>query len=573
MGAGIFYDNVGQPIAIDSDLSGSPGLASPLIDPSQEFTLATAPRFSGSCSLTASCTGLPAPAAPFFTPPAQITYPYTPVANTSNLGFAVDPGLRTPYSLHFNADIQRELPHHFVVDVGYVGTLGRRLLGKADFAQYLNIKDPKSGQDLFSAFRQIAQIANMTPQNGATPAIDPTNFSALAAIKDIPFFTNMLPGMGTFAAQWLCSPSDSACNAGYSSLSPTQAFYAYSALDAGPSYSCALFPIDTFVSPGGLTSPWNSTVDPNGTGFVLFTPQFSSLPGWTNWSSSNYHSLQVSVRKSTGIASFAANYVFSKGIDNASGGENGDLIPSGNGTLAALIQNPFNHRLGRSVSDFNLRHNFNGDVVLDLPFGHGRHYFSGANRVMDALVGGWQVSAIARWRSGFPESPGEGFNFPTNFFLETPGTFTSIPKSGLVHHGAFGVPNLFSDPNAAYNDIAYTLPGLAGSRNVLTGPAFAAADIAVSKAFRITERQTLRFQVRAYNVFNSVNFDDSTLALDPNTPGTFGNLTGTSGPRGGAREMEFGSSLRVLSKPVSIESRKALVHARAFFISGGDSAV
>ncbi len=532
VGGGIFYDSIGQPLAVDSDVNGSPGLATPLIDGSQQFSLSTAPRFSGNCSLASGCTGLPPAAAPFFTPPAQITYPYTPATNGSNLGFAVDPGLRTPYSIHFDADIQRELPHHFVVDVGYVGTLGRRLLGKIDYAQYLDIKDPKSGQDLWGAYRQVARIANLTPQNGATPAIDPTNPAALAAIKDIPFFNNMLPNMPAFADAFY--PGN-----GYANLTPTQAFYAYAVRDAGTSYSCALFPMDTFVGPSGFPSPWNTTVDPNGTGFVLFTPQFSSVPGWTNWGSSNYHSLQVSVRKNVGIASFAANYVFSKSIDNASIAENGDLVPNAAGDALGLIQNPFDHRLGRAVSDFNLKHNFNGDVVMDLPFGRGRHYFTGAGRLLDAFVGGWQLSGIARWRSGFPESPTNGFNFPTNFFLTTNGTFASIPNSNLVRHGAFGVPNLFSDANAAFNDTAFTLPGLPGSRNVVSGPAYATADIAVSKAFRITERQTLKFQVRTYNIFNSVNFDDTLLTLDPTSPGTFGNITGTAGPRGGAREMEF----------------------------------
>jgi hypothetical protein len=236
------------------------------------------------------------------------------------------------------------------------------------------------------------------------------------------------------------------------------------------------------------------------------------------------------------MASFAANYVFSKSIDNASGAENGDF---NGGTLNALIQNPFNHRLGRSLSDFNLRHNFNGDVVVDMPFGRGRRFFNDANKALDAFVGGWQLSGIVRWRSGFPESPSNGFNFPTNFFLTTDGTFTSLPKSSLVHHGAFGVPNLFSDANAAFNDVGFTLPGLPGSRNVISGPAYAAADIGVAKSFKITERGALKFEARAYNVFNSVNFDDGTLSLDPTSPGTFGNLTGTAGPRGGAREMEF----------------------------------
>lgn len=549
LGAGIFYDNIGQPIAVSSDLNGSPGTATSLTDGSQQFCLGgnvcpststPAPRFAGTCTLSSGCTGFP-DITQFFTPPTTATFPFTPVANTSNLGFAVDPGLRTPYSIHFNADIQRELPHHFVLDVGYVGVLGRRLLGKVDFAQYLDIKDPNSGQDMWTAYRQIAKLADMTPQNNATPQINPTSLAALATIKDIPFFNDMLPNMPAFADAWY--PGN-----GYANLTPTQAFYAYATQDAlglsgGPSWSCALYPIDAFVGPGGLPSPWNTTVDPNGTGFVQFQPQFSSLPAWTNWASSNYHSLQVSVRKSVGIASFAINYVFSKSIDNASGAENVDLTDGGSGTLGALIQNPFDHRLGRAVSDFNLKHNLNGDFVIDLPFGRNRHYFASAGRALDALVGGWQLTSAIRWHSGFPESPSNGFNFPTNFFLTTDGTLTGPVPTSLTRNVGKGTPNLFSNPTAAFANFDFTAPGLPGSRNVIEGPAYSATDLGVNKSFRITERLKLQLGASAYNVFNSVNFSDASLSLDPTSPGTFGTLTGTAGPRGGAREMEFNARL------------------------------
>lgn len=553
LGAGIFYDNIGQPIALSSDADGSPGTSSSLTDPSQQFCLGgstcpststPAPRFSGTCSLTAACTGLPN-INQYVTPPTAAVFPFSPPANVSGVGFAVDPGLRTPYSIHFNADIQRELPHHFVLDVGYVGTLGRRLLGKVDYAQYLDIKDPQSGQDLWGAYQQIAKIANMTPATAPAAAINPLSISQLKTIQDIPFFNHMLPNMPAFADAFY--PGN-----GYAGLTPTQAFYAYAVQDAiglsgGPSWSCALFPIDTSVGPGGNPSPWNTTVDPNGTGFVLFQPQFSTMPGWTNWASSNYHSLQISVRKSVGIATFAANYVFSKSIDNASGAENVDLGDGGAATQAsgALIENPFNHRLGRAVSDFNLRHNFNGDWVVTMPFGRGQRFFGSANRMLDALVGGWEVSGAVRWHSGFPQSPGNGFNFPTNFFLTASGTLTGPVSNHLIRKASEGVPNLFGLnqgpglPPAAYNNFGFTLPGLPGDRNDIVGPAYAATDVGVSKRFRLTERMGLKFQVRAYNVFNSVNFDDTTLSLDPTSPGTFGELTGTAGPRGGAREMEF----------------------------------
>ena len=553
VGAGIFYDKVGQALAIDSDVSGSPGTATALIDGSQQFSLATAPRFGGTCSAT-GCTGLPAAAAPFFTPPTKATFPFTPPSNLSALGFAVDQNLRTPYSIHLTASVQRELPKHFVLDVAYVGTLGRRLLGKTDFAQYTNIRDPNSGVDLFTAYRQVARVANFTPTKSG-PTIPPQvtvagfkepNVAGLSTISANPFFTNMLPNMPAFDAAKLCSSKDpqlAACQAGYNSLTPTQAFYAFTVSNAAQSWSCALFALDTDPVPGKVVSPWNSTVDPQGDGLVLFQQQFSSLPGWTNWANSNFHSLQVTVRKNVGIAHFTANYVFSKGIDNDSTAENGDLSPLGNGTLAGLIQNPFDLRLGRGLSDFNLKHNFNGNYILDLPFGRGHRFAANANRFVDALIGGWEYSGTARWHSGFPLSPSNGFNFPTNFFLTTPGTIVSPLQTSVTRNGTNGTrPNLFADAKAALADISFTLPGLPGSRNVLTGPAYAAADMGLYKTFNMpwSEHQLLQFRVTVFNVFNSVNFNG--FSTDPTSPSTFGNFTSTAGPQtgsAGARDMEF----------------------------------
>lgn len=549
LGAGISYDRIGQALAVDSDRNGSPGIATALIDGSQQFCLGSttatcggiagtspAPRFSGTCN-AGGCTGFPA-FTPFFTPPTTVKFPFTPKADTTNLGFAVDPNLRAPYSMHLTASFQRELPKGFVVDVGYVGTLGRRLLGKADYAQYLNIRDPKSGQTLWQAMQQVARIANFTanPKNPG-PTIDPTDLTGLATIKSISFFDNMLPNMPAFADSF--SPGS-----GYAGLTPTQAFYAFSVSDAGQSWSCALFPMDTGVGPGALPSPWNKTVDPKGTGFVLFQPQFSSLPGWTNWASSNYHSLQVSVRKNVGLGTFAFNYVFSRSIDNDSTGENADLIP-GQGTLTGLIQNPFDLRSSRGISDFQLKHNFNGSFLVNLPFGHGSKFGSNVSRPLDALIGGWELAGLIRWHSGFPETVGNGFNFPTNFFLTTPGTFTAPVRSGVTRNGLKGLPNLFADSAAALNNVAFTLPGLSGSRNSLIGPAYGEFDPGIYKSFRLpgNERQRLQLRITVFNAFNSVNFSDAAAAftLDPTAASTFGKFSNTAGVggRGGAREMEF----------------------------------
>ncbi|HYL14662.1 MAG TPA: carboxypeptidase-like regulatory domain-containing protein, partial [Terriglobales bacterium] len=548
IGSGIFYDRLGQAMAAETDLQGSPGVFTPIIDGSQQFTFANAPRFSGSCTF-AGCTGLP-PLSAFFPPITSVQFPFTPPANTSNLGFVIDRHLHTPYTIDLNFSVQRELAKGVVLDVSYVGTLGRRLLAKTDYAQYLNITDTKSKTTLFQAMSQLVKQAGETPGlfNG-NANINPFDLSAsgVGSIKSIPFFDNMLPNMPAFTAGWYGDSS-------FSSLTPTQAFYAYAVGSWTPSWSCALFAMDTVATPTsfafGLPTPWNSTLDPNSSGFVLFTPQFSSLPGWTNFGNSNYHSLQVSVRKSSGPLVYGVNYVYSKGIDNTSGAENQDNVPNGNltnGTLNGLIQNPFDLRANRAPSDFDLRHNINGFWLVDLPFGKGKKFGATSGYIKDATIGGWEWSGTLRFHTGFPLGPANGFNFPTNFFLTPFGTVTQPISTSLnrcipvSNPPPACLPNLFSNPTNTLNMIVPTLPGADGSRNVFRGPAYFVTDMGVYKSFRMPwkESQRLQFRVTAFNVFNTVNFSDIFASLDPTSPSTFGQVTATAGPRGGAREMEF----------------------------------
>src|SRR5262249_17047250 len=156
--------------------------------------------------------------------------------------------------------------------------------------------------------------------------------------------------------------------------------------------------------------------------------------------------------------------------------------------------------------------NFNGFVVFDLPFGRGRRFLSSVGSALNAAVGGWEITGAGRWRSGFPQSPGNGFNFPTNFFLTSSGTLgrplqSSVtrrePAARATTSSQQGTANLFADANAALSDITFTLPGLPGSRNVLSGPAYASLDMGVHKNFRLWREGTrLQFRATVFNLFN-----------------------------------------------------------------------
>src|ERR1019366_7080791 len=58
-------------------------------------------------------------------------------------------------------------------------------------------------------------------------------------------------------------------------------------------------------------------------------------------------------------------------------------------------------------------HQLNANWIAELPFGRGRVIGSGAGKGLDAVIGGWQLSGLFRWTSGFPVNVDNGYNkFP-----------------------------------------------------------------------------------------------------------------------------------------------------------------
>ena len=217
-------------------------------------------------------------------------------------------------------------------------------------------------------------------------------------------------------------------------------------------------------------------------------------------------------------------------------------MAAGDGSFNGLIYTPWALGQSRALGDYNLKNNFSGEFVYALPFGHGQHFGGGVSKGLNYLIGGWEVTGIVRWRSGFPQSPSEGFNFPTDFFLTGPGQLTANVTSHVTTNVgvAGGIPNLFSNPAAILADIAPVLPGFTGSRNTIEGPAFANVDADIHKSFVMpwSDKQRLQLRVSAYNVFNWANFAGD--SLDPTVPALFGQFTSTIGNTlQGARQMEF----------------------------------
>jgi hypothetical protein len=482
-GWGIYYDHFGMGVVNTFDRQGSYGLTTTLSNPAGTLSVDTAPRFAGINAVP-----------PLLKAPAPHGFPYTPIGDPNTYGLAIAWGLndhlKTPYSHVVDLSVQRELPKNFVVEAAYTGRFGRHLLQEIDLAEPLNLVDPKSGIDYFTAAQAFARMAS-----AGVPA---------SAVGPNAYWQDMFPAA---AGPGLLSGSNDGsvpCSGGAAPANPTatQNMYDLFACNLG-NETLALEIADAFCFPA-CAGPTGTTP------FRYYQRQFSSLYAWDSIGTSNYNGLQLSLRHamSNGIQ-FDINYVYSKSQDIGSNAERINGFES-NGGVAFNDQviNTWRPRQWYSVSDFDLTHQFNANFVSQLPFGRGRKFGSGMNGVLNAILGGWGLSGIFRWTSGFPFSVFAGAGWATNFELSGSSILVGPkPRTGTFIDPATGDPQVFQDPQAIAGNFRPTAPGESGQRNNFRGPGYFEIDSGVGKSWNITERQNLEFRWETFNATNSVRFD------------------------------------------------------------------
>lgn len=473
VGAGMYFDHYGQGIVNAFDQQGSFGLSTSLTNPAGNYGPESAPRFTGRQNFPDISAGT-APANP-------ATFPYAPAADAFLITWGIDNHLKTPYSEVFDLSVQRQLPAGFTLETAYVGRLGRHLLQQLDLTQPVDYVDPKGGGDYYTA---AAQISKLVDQNGG---------DANASVPTIPYFENVFPELaqnGMSATQFIYT----------NEWAPNR--YTYGA-------TTALADIDYYCI-------YTNNVCPNGSRF--WQPQFSSLYAFTSGGMSYYNAAQIVVRHPmrNGIQ-FDFNYTFSKSIDMGSDAERSSA-ESSNMAFSEIL-NTWHPERNRAVSDFDTRHLISWNWVYQLPFGRGQKILGSSNRLVNALVGGWQMAGLGRWSSALPFSVFEP-GWTTDWEFSSYGVRNS--KSGAKVHKHFdsnGSPQVFADAKfindgvkSADGPIRLPYPGEAGDRNVFRGDGFFEIDSSLAKNWKLWRESTLRFAWEGFNISNSVRFD-----TNPNT--------------------------------------------------------
>jgi len=303
------------------------------------------------------------------------------------------------------------------------------------------------------------------------------------------------------------------------------------------------------VGPGGC-SPACATI--NGTqtnGFALFNDQFSSLYAWRSMGNSSYNSAQLMLRHAmTHGVQFDLNYTLSRSEDVGSDAERNGLFSADFGGPGDNIIDSWHPKAEHAVSTFDTTHQINANYIIELPFGKRRHY--NMNTIADAFIGGWDVSGVARWTSGFPFSVNNGGNWATNWELSGNAILLGAkPKTGTFID-ACGNPTAFQIPGNCVNgsrdsnvdtfladNWRFAYAGESGPRNNFRGPGYFGWDMGVQKSWKIRENQALKFSWQVFNVFNNVRFDALFNQSSVDSSGTFGTYSTTlTSPR----KMQFG---------------------------------
>jgi hypothetical protein len=318
--------------------------------------------------------------------------------------------------------------------------------------------------------------------------------------------------------------------------------------------------VPAFTYPGSTFTDAQGIVHPTPACCAVDTAYFG------NDADNKYNALQVKAEKRTSYGlEFLAHYTYSHAFAYDS------------------TYFDVNRSIAYGPNPFNRKSVFVANVIYELPVGRGKHFLSDAGRAMDFVVGGWQITNTTTWGSGLPFTPSLSNcgqisdagpcrpNIVSGQRLQTGITHAPCdpahPELGnctywfrpvaTLSQASPVIPNSPTDITGTSDGCTtarpvsgpFSLPACGQIGNVgfdsYWGPHAFYDDMAISKAFTITERIKAQFRMDVFNLFNHpvLNFPGNTCVDCSGTaPGQIQDIEADSAPGSpvGMRQIQFG---------------------------------
>ena len=441
--------------------------------------------------------------------------------------FTTEFNLKTPYAEQWNFGIEREIFKDTALSVGYVGNRGVQLTRGLDTNQ-VRIFENGFLQDFLRA-QKNCELQGATLSGSGTPLEKCTDARFNAAIPGSQQLT-IFPLLG----------HPTAANRG-GNLTDSTILNLIKQGQVGELVSNYLSSRCTYFIQNPVQGCLaNFRVGANGStigaGFFLpnnanaFVTDYIGSSGW-----SNYHGLQAEIRRRfTNGWYYQINYTWSKAFTNAEQAQ---------AEFSPYLDNTIGDTLEKKRLNQDIHHVLKANAVYELPFGPGKRFFDRSG-FAGKVLGGWQISGIAQFRTGRPITftSGRGtLNRSTRSGNNTPNTTLTLDQLqnlvGLFHDPKTGLP-LVVDPSlidsqGRANSQFFTHPtaGTVGhlSLTPVDGPGYWNVDTALIKRIRFKERLGVELRLEAFNVFNHTNFQVPN-SLDINDT-EFGKINTTFDPR------------------------------------------
>ena len=360
-----------------------------------------------------------------------------------------------PYVQQWSLSIQRELPKNTIATIAYVGAKGTHLTAET---QINSLSAVPASDNPFSPGEPLLAAAPISAIPGLYPAV----------AGDCPV-GGIVPG-GT--QSFILSNGKT--------VAPGSPAYNNMAL------AC-------------------SEINGQGSGADAFRPYLGigRIFAINNSANSNYNSLQVTVKHTSGPSTIGVSYTYSHSLDNSS--DRNDPIP-----------NAFDLHSNYASSNFDQRHLLNVSYIYNLPLPAA---LAGSN-TWRPVLGGWQISGITVYKSGTPFSvinnPPSGPFIADNAGVGNDLTVGSIQSYPDVLPGSRNRVPAGSNSAQNFGPLLYN-PGIFApptgltfgdaGRNYLNNPSRLNFDVSLVKLMKINERSTVELRGEAFNVFNHTQFE------------------------------------------------------------------